>query len=70
LQKLAEQIFEIAPGFIIRKLGRRDILNCIRSFFVQEWQLEILEIALVVFILKQLRVGGYILNCDCGIFFL
>lgn len=54
MQNLAKQIFEIAPGVIIRKLDRRDIFNCVRSFFfVQDWQLEILEIALGVLILKQ-----------------
>jgi hypothetical protein len=29
---LAEEIFEIAPGFLIRKLGRGGTLNCFRRF--------------------------------------
>ena len=54
LQNWADQIFEIVPGVIIAKLGRRDILNC-DKFFLQNPEEEILEIAVGVSITKQGR---------------
>ena len=67
MQNWREQIFEIAPGRISSKLGRREILND-DIFFLQNWGEEVPEIALGVFIAKQGR--AYILNCDRRFFFL
>jgi hypothetical protein len=47
-------------------LGRGDSLNCVRSFFFQNWGLGILEIGLRGIIKKT--EGAYILNCDWELF--
>jgi hypothetical protein len=43
LQNWTEQIFEIAAGGIITKLGGIDILNCNR-FFLQNWERRYLKL--------------------------
>jgi len=53
LENWKRQIFEVARGVITAKMGRRDILNCDRFFYLQNWGDELSEIALGGFIKKE-----------------